>query len=486
MKKMHKLLIIVSCLIIITSCSSRNSKSGIDVGTVVIKGNIELDESSSKVISLSYSSSVDRCDYGTAIVDSSGNFRFEFEVLHAQDVILKYQKGFTRLFVQPSDSLILTLNSLDYKKDRFPDYSITGSNAHISKEILEYLRYRNINDFSPDIENKSVEGYLNDLRHQIFIEDSILSVFNNIYNPSATFILWAKKNIIYSNANYLIDYKMHHYINKSTYEGELFDKNLFPVNDDDAIVSSMYDYHLKSYSYIGFQKDTLIKKLYNEEKYSSAYRLVLSQIIENEESGISRDLICYRLLSELLKESIDDFLGIYNDVPKFIVNKELIRLLDERKEQYVSKDKYHISRFDQETKEEKEITGDIFKDLADRHKDKVIYLDIWATWCGPCKSEIPYAIELHDFYKNEEIVFVNLCLSSDKNEWKETINSSHVSGENYYFDKIQSELLRNKLKFPGFPTYMIIDKNGNVVDDNAPRPSSNEIIKNKLNKLLVE
>jgi hypothetical protein len=210
MKQMHRLLIIISCLIIITPCSSSNSKSGIYVGTVVIKGNIELDESSSKVISLSYSSSTDRCDYGTAIVDSTDNFRFEFEALHAQDVLLKYQKGFTRLFVQPSDSLILTLNALDYKKDRFPDYSITGSNAHISKEILKYLRFRNINDFSPDIENKSVEGYLNDLRHQIFIEDSILSVFNNIYNPSATFKQWAKKNIIYSNANYLIDYKMHH------------------------------------------------------------------------------------------------------------------------------------------------------------------------------------------------------------------------------------------------------------------------------------
>ena len=483
---MHKLFIILSCLIILTSCSSRNSKSVIDVGTVVIKGHIEMDESSAKVISLSYSCSTDRCDYGTAIVDSNGNFRFEFEVLHAQDVLLKYQKGFTKLFVQASDSLILTLNALDYKKERFPDYSIRGSNAHISKEILNYLRYRTIDDFSPALENKSVEGYLNDLRHQIFREDSVLAAYNKRYNPSSIFMLWAGKNIIYSNANYLSDFQFYHQVNKTTYEGKLFDKDLFPINDDDAIVSSWYDYHLKSYSYMGFQKDTLVKKLYNEEKYASAYRLVLSQIIENEESGISRDLMCYRLLSELLEKSFSEYLSLSDDVNKFLNNKELIALIDKRKAAFESRDNYNISRFDPDTQEEKEIIGDIFKDLADRHKDKVIYLDIWATWCGPCKNEIPYAIELHDFYKNEEIAFVNLCLSSDKNEWKETIKNYHIGGGNYYFDRTQSELLRNKLKFPGFPTYMIIDKNGNVVDADAPRPSSNEIIKEKLNKLLLE
>lgn len=480
-----RLLGYILLITLITSCSSSN-KPGIDIGTVVIKGNIEMDESSARVISLSYSSSTDRCDYGTAIVDSNGNFRFEFEVLHAQDVLLHYQKGSTILFVQPSDSLVLTLNALNYKNERFPDYMITGSNAHISKEILNYLWHRTIDDFSPELENKSVEDYLNDLRHHIFMEDSVLSAYNKSYNPGSTFKLWAEKNIIYTNANYLGDFEIYHQVNKSTYKGELFDTELFPINDDDAIVTSWYDYHLKSYSYMGFQNDTLIKKLYNEAKYSSAFRLVLSKIIENEESGISRDLICYRLLSELLKKSFSEYLLLSDDVSKFLNNKELIALLDKSKATFESRDNYHISSFDQETQEEKEILGDIFKNLADKHKDKVIYLDIWATWCGPCKSEIPNAIELHDFYKNKKIVFVNLCLSSDKNEWKKTIKSFNIGGENYYFDRNQSELLRNRLKFSGFPTYMIIDKNGNIVDDDAPRPSSGEIIKEKLDQLLSE
>lgn len=230
---MYELLIIISILII-TSCSSGNVKPGIDVGTVVIKGHIEMEESAAKVISLSYSCSTDRCDYGTAMVDSNGNLRFEFEELNAQDVLLHYEKGYTKLYIQPSDSLTLILNAVNYKKERFPDYQISGTNSQISKEILKYLQYRNIEEFQPIVKNKSVEEYLNDLRANIAIEDSVLSAFSKIHNPSATFLMWAEKDIIYNYANYALEFDFYHQINKSSYEGELFDKNLFPVNDDDA------------------------------------------------------------------------------------------------------------------------------------------------------------------------------------------------------------------------------------------------------------
>jgi len=481
-----KLLGYVLLFTLITSCTSRTGKTDLRVGKVVIKGKVEMSDNCSRVISLSYSCSADKCDSGAAILDSKGNFRFEFEALHSQDVLLKYENGLAILFIEPSDSLTLSLNSQSFKNEQFPEYEITGKNSDVSKDIWRYLHYKNIDSFQPDIKNKSLDGYLADLKRQIFIEDSTLSVFSRKYNPSPLFVKWAEKNIIYSNANYLLDFKIYHEVNKSGYNGELFDKNLFPVNDDDAIVSSLYSYHLGNYSNKYFYDDTLVKKLIDDNRPGLAYKRVLSNIIENEEPGISRDLICYRVLMELLEKSYEEFLILADDTDTFIDNRDLLSLINNWNLQNKPGDSYHISSLYSNTKEEKEILGDVFRDLSDIHKDKPMYIDIWATWCGPCLSEIPHSIALQKHFEEEDIVFVNLCLSSDKAEWERAKEDYNLPGENYYFDKAQSELLRSKIGIAGYPTYLLIDRKGNVVNDDAPRPSSGEIIKVNLVQLLSE
>ncbi len=321
----------------------------------------------------------------------------------------------------------------------------------------------------------------------MLLENSVLSEFRKTYSPTKEFLHWAKKDIIYRNANYLIDFKYYHFVNKTSYNGELFDKILFPIDDDSAIVSSNYGLHLWHYStdkYI--QNDSLVMSLLKEKKLSRAYNLCLTNIINNENPGISRDIMCYRILSTLFEKSFEDFLTIWIKDKSFIDNQDLNKQLQKRRQQFETQENYHISLLDTETKEEKEIIGDFFSNLINKHKGKVIYLDIWATWCGPCRSEIPHSIELHEYFNYKPVVFVNLCMSSDRTEWKKAIENQHIAGENYYFNKMQSGLLRNKLKWQGFPTYMIIDKNGTIVDKNAPRPSSDKEIKMKLIKLMGE
>lgn len=472
---------------ILASCSTENTKNLIKEGKVIIEGNIHLSDNYSGVISLSYSGDIDRIDSRTELIDSSGNFRFEFNILHPQDVLIKYEQGFAILFVKASDSVYLTINSVDFRKGRFPACKIKGTNYETSMDILDYFRYKDIDDFQSNCENKSTEEYLSDIKLQMLLEDSVLSAFRKTYAPTKEFLNWAEKDIIYRNANYLIDFKFHHFMNKTQYKGELFNKIIFPVNDDNAIVSSMYGLHLWHYSSDNYiQKDSLVMNLLKEQKLSKAYELCLTNIYENEETGISRDIMCYRILSALFEKSFTDFLSIWEDDKSFIDNENLITRLQKRKEQFETQENYHISLMDPETKVEKEIVGDFFTNLTNKYKGKVIYLDIWATWCGPCRSEIPHSIELHEYFKNEPVVFVNLCMSSDKTEWKKAMENQHIAGENYYFDKMQSGLLRNKLKWQGFPTYMIIDKNGNIVDENAPRPSSDKEIKTKLKKIMGE
>jgi len=99
-------------------------------------------------------------------------------------------------------------------------------------------------------------------------------------------------------------------------------------------------------------------------------------------------------------------------------------------------------------------------------------------------SEISYSIELQKFYKDKPIAFVNLCLFTNKDDWEKVIDKSHFTGDNYFFNEDESNYIKDQLKFAGFPTYMIIDKNGNLIDKNAPRPSAGDEIKNLLNKMI--
>jgi thiol-disulfide isomerase/thioredoxin len=104
-------------------------------------------------------------------------------------------------------------------------------------------------------------------------------------------------------------------------------------------------------------------------------------------------------------------------------------------------------------------------------KGKVIYLDLWATWCGPCLQEMPFFEKLKQKYKdNNDIAFVSLSIDDDTALWEKSVSNRKADG-------LQWLISRNKLldyDVVGIPRTIIIDKSFKVVNLNAPVPSSKE------------
>jgi len=115
-------------------------------------------------------------------------------------------------------------------------------------------------------------------------------------------------------------------------------------------------------------------------------------------------------------------------------------------------------------------------------KGKIVYIDIWATWCLPCVKEIPYLNKLEKEFKDKEIQFVSISKNDKKELWMEMVNEKELGG-------IQLFAPDNNISFfkeyavKAIPRFILIDKDGKIIDVNAKRPSDPKL-KEQLEKLL--
>lgn len=121
--------------------------------------------------------------------------------------------------------------------------------------------------------------------------------------------------------------------------------------------------------------------------------------------------------------------------------------------------------------EDKEGKMIAFSDL----KGKVVLVDMWATWCKPCREEIPHLKKLEEEMKGKDIAIVSISVDeeTDKDKWKQMVKDQQLGGIQL-FAKGTKEMVRY-YQIVGIPRFLVFDKQGNIVSVDAPRPSSPEL-----------
>lgn len=111
------------------------------------------------------------------------------------------------------------------------------------------------------------------------------------------------------------------------------------------------------------------------------------------------------------------------------------------------------------------------KSSLEDFKGKYVYIDVWATWCGPCKQQIPFLQTLEKKYHGKNIEFISISIDNPnlKDKWKQMIADINMTGVQLFANGDQS--FANAYQITGIPRFILIDPQGNIVEANAPRPS---------------
>ncbi|WP_294824795.1 TlpA disulfide reductase family protein [uncultured Flavobacterium sp.] len=118
-------------------------------------------------------------------------------------------------------------------------------------------------------------------------------------------------------------------------------------------------------------------------------------------------------------------------------------------------------------------------------KGKYVYMDIWATWCGPCRAEIPHLQKTEKDYHGSNIEFVSISIDDKKDyeKWRKMVADKSLRGIQLFADKSWTSAFIKAYYIDSIPRFILIDPKGNIVDADAARPSD-PALRQQLDKLL--
>ena len=117
---------------------------------------------------------------------------------------------------------------------------------------------------------------------------------------------------------------------------------------------------------------------------------------------------------------------------------------------------------------------------------KFVYIDVWATWCGPCKAEIPSLKKLEKEFHDRNISFVSISIDDAKRhggsmelaheKWQKMVKEEELGGIQLFAPNGWKSDFIEAYKINGIPRFILVDPEGKIVSASAPRPSSERLI----------
>ena len=396
-------------------------------------------------------------------IDSLGNFRglvevetdgyYFFQVGRSYTTV-RFKKGQNvHVSIDASDFFKSIIYSGDLKKENNYNVSKSKLRANLVGDTKEYFVVP-LNDFLPKIEKT---------------RDTLFSLLANSELSQKDTEL-EKRLIKYEYLQTYNNYKKFYNYHKKVdpvLPDDYFDPILGMNTDDDEIFR-----YSRAYRNLIIENFRLSSKI----ALSKDTSLTIIDFVKNKISDLKSADIREQIASMLIREIKEENENIDNDYDKIMTLLASDRMKEKLTLRYKSaitttsgtaSVDFNYENFDGGSISLHELRG------------KLLYIDVWATWCGPCIKEMPALKELVKEYAKKDIEFVSISIDgkNDYDKWKKMVPEKNVGGIQLYdAEGLDSDFMK-AFSVSLIPRFMMIDSEGKIITAKAPRPSSKDVRK---------
>jgi len=472
---------LLSLLLFATSCVSSTQDSE-ELNTAVVEGTVTNPVDSTIVFYEYVPLEESRNELATATLDSAGSFKVEIPLESAQKLDFRHGKEYGKVYLKPGDALTMTFDhtqfdeTMAFEGDRAAENNYLASYFLMNEEIQQMHKPQELFTLPPDrfialqdsieaVKLESLETAANEKQlDTLFVALQKIAVLSNITQIRASYPTY------------------HQYVTGDEPSlpeqyGDFWNK--IPMDNEALLASKEYRDILSRVQENAWETpEWMSDELTDEEKAAKRYEE--KKAIEAI-PAVKDYILASQLKTVIARQGSKGTTPLLEDYRQNYLDSAYLAFLEE---EYAGWERIapgsQAPDFTYVTHEGEEVS------LSDL-RGKVVYIDVWATWCGPCRGEIPHSKEMKKEYEgSEDVVFLYVSIDRDEQAWRDFLKDDpEFKGLHLISKTGPNTSIIEDYKILGIPRYMMVDQAGKIVSADAPRPSSGEV-QGMINDLLKE
>lgn len=442
---MKKIILFLAVVAAALGCSGQAAK-GTASGPAVLSFNVE--NPTAREIVLVYHNQMQ-----SVALDENGTAQFEVEGLDAVYAKLYYGRNFKTIYFEKGDQVSVSFTGRDFNGS----FKFEGDKA----PAVEYLNRVKLTALPDEDYALPFDEFLAKTRAK---ENDALSLLQaNSLSGVGNFQHMEEGRIKYSYGATLLMHPVGH---------QMMARNMFYAPDQayyDVIESYMVEDEswIELDEYRGFIIEAAHVLDAANREVTDIYPKTVAQmkyIAGRFKSEKVRSTLLHNLAATYVdRHGIDRIQELENIYYTYIKDEALIA-------DYKAKfDKWDLSKPGKPSPEIQAVDIDGKQWTLADFRGKYIYIDMWATWCNPCRREMPYLKELEEKFSDANIVFLGLSTDSDKSKWEAMVKKGELSGVQLYLGS--QSVFQKAYQIEGIPRFILLDREGKIINNNMSRPS---------------